>query len=135
MHLAGFEKTKMKKKINWDALGIGASLACAIHCALLPLVLTSLPVFGINIIENKGFEYFMIGLAFCIGAYALSHGYRKHHRQWLPLAVFSAGMLFLLAKEIWHNHAVLLLIPAVLLIVGAHYYNFRLSRKSSPSQH
>jgi hypothetical protein len=28
---------RMKGKINWDALGIGASLACAIHCALLPL--------------------------------------------------------------------------------------------------
>ena len=26
----------MKLKINWDVLGIGASLACAIHCALLP---------------------------------------------------------------------------------------------------
>ena len=42
----------MKLKINWDALGIGASLACAIHCALLPLFLSSLPLFGTNIINN-----------------------------------------------------------------------------------
>lgn len=120
----------MKKRINWDALGIGASLACAIHCALLPLILTSLPIFGINIIENKGFEYLMIGLAFVIGAYALWHGYQKHHRQWLPLAIFSVGIIFLFAKEIWHKHAILLLIPAVIFIVGAHYYNFRLSKKA-----
>jgi len=34
----------MNWKVNWDALGVGASLACAIHCAVLPLILTSLPV-------------------------------------------------------------------------------------------
>ena len=29
----------MFKNWNWDAIGVGASLACAIHCALLPLFL------------------------------------------------------------------------------------------------
>ena len=43
-------------KINYDALGIATSLACAIHCAILPLVLTSLPVLGVNIIHNIPFE-------------------------------------------------------------------------------
>ncbi|HEY0298067.1 MAG TPA: MerC domain-containing protein [Arachidicoccus sp.] len=118
-------------KINWDAMGIGASVACAIHCALLPLVLSSLPILGVNIIENKSFEYFMIALAFVIGAYALSHGFRKHHRNLAPLLIFSGGMLFLFAKEIWHDHALLLLIPAVTLIVSAHYVNFKLCRKVS----
>ncbi|HAL95914.1 MAG TPA: MerC domain-containing protein, partial [Chitinophagaceae bacterium] len=33
----------MRFRINWDALGISASIACAIHCALLPLFLSSLP--------------------------------------------------------------------------------------------
>ena len=55
-------------KINYDALGIAASVACAIHCALLPLVLTSLPVLGINIINNTWFEVFMILLAAAIGS-------------------------------------------------------------------
>jgi hypothetical protein len=54
----------MKHGINWDALGIATSLACAIHCAILPLILSSLPLFGINIVDNIGFEYFMIFLAF-----------------------------------------------------------------------
>jgi len=59
----------MNFKINWDALGISASLACAIHCALLPLFLTSLPLFGINIIHNYWFEASMILLAMAIGGY------------------------------------------------------------------
>jgi len=39
-------------------------LACAIHCALLPLILTSLPLFGVELIDNIAFEYGMIVLAF-----------------------------------------------------------------------
>lgn len=123
----------MSLKINWDALGITASLACAIHCAILPLVLSSLPVFGIEIIDNPYFEYFMIGLAFLIGAYSLSHGFKKHHRSWVPLLVFSAGISLLFCKQVWHSWQWLFLPPAVLLIVTAHYLNYRLCRKEGSS--
>jgi hypothetical protein len=61
----------MPKKINWDALGITTSVLCAVHCALLPLLVASLPVLGINIIHNASFELGMIGLAFVIGTRAL----------------------------------------------------------------
>ena len=118
----------MKNKINWDALGITTSVACAIHCAVLPLLLTSLPVFGFDIIRNDFFEYSMILLAFGVGLYALSHGFRKHHRQPLPLAIFTVGILFLFAKQVWHSLHIWLLVPAVIAIISAHYLNFRLSR-------
>jgi hypothetical protein len=58
----------MFTKINLDALGATASVLCAIHCAILPLMLASLPVFGVNIVHNAPFEYGMIGLAFVIGS-------------------------------------------------------------------
>jgi hypothetical protein len=119
----------MKLRINWDVLGISASVACAIHCAVLPLILTSLPIFGINIIENKPFEIFMIGLAFVIGFYSLWHGYKKHHQKIIPLYIFLVGMCFLIAKEVWHNKAVVFLLPAVLLIVLAHYLNIHFYQK------
>src|SRR5262245_11552622 len=110
-------------KINYDALGIAASMACAIHCAILPLVLTSLPLFGINIIGNEGFEYFMIVLAFAIGSYSLWHGYRKHHHKWMPLLIFFSGMVLLLFKQIWHAYHLWFLLPAIIAIVSGHYTN------------
>ncbi|HVM87364.1 MAG TPA: MerC domain-containing protein [Puia sp.] len=116
----------MSIKINWDVLGIGASLACAIHCAVLPLILTSLSLFGVNIINNYAFEYFMIGLAFIIGSCALWHGYKKHHRSFLPLSFFFSGMLCLLAKQYWHQFELFILPFAVSFIVAAHVINFRL---------
>lgn len=119
----------MKFKINWDALGIVASVACAIHCALLPLFLSSLPLFGVNIIENIQFEYFMIGLAFLLGTYALYHGFKKHHHSWWPVALFTAGILLLLLKVNFHQLEWVLLVPSVGFIVVAHYLNFKLCRK------
>ena len=118
----------MKLRINWDALGIGASLACAIHCALLPLFMSTLPLFGINIIHNTLFGVGMILLALAIGTYSLMHGYRKHHHSLVPVAIFYAGFVFLVLKQLFLHYATWLLVPAVLLIVTAHVINYRSCR-------
>lgn len=118
----------MMPKINWDAMGIATSIACAVHCALLPLLLSSLPILGINIISNIFFEYAMIALAFLIGSRALYHGYKKHHHRLFPLIIFAIGILLLLAKQVWHEIHLWLLFPAVIAIVSAHFFNFRFCR-------
>ncbi|MBL7738361.1 MAG: MerC domain-containing protein [Chitinophagaceae bacterium] len=118
----------MRSKINWDALGITASLACAIHCALLPLFLTSLPLFGVNIIHNVFFEAGMVVLAVGIGSYSFYHGYRRHHHSFIPFILFATGILLLVLKLFFIHYETWLLIPAVLLIVTAHVLNFRFCR-------
>jgi len=118
----------MNFKVNWDALGITTSIACAIHCAILPLIMTSLPLFGINIIDNDWFEYSMILLAFVVGTYSLYHGYKKHHHSFLPIIIFSLGITLLVVKQIWHELHLWFLIPAVIFIVTAHVINFRSCR-------
>ena len=116
------------KRVNWDALGITASLACAVHCALLPLFLTSLPLFGINIIHNIYFESGMIMLALWVGSFSLYHGYKKHHHSWTPLIIFFIGFAFLVLKQFFAHYEGWLLIPAVGLIVTAHLLNYRSCR-------
>ncbi len=120
----------MKLKINWDGLGIATSLACAIHCAVLPIFLSSLPIFGINLIHHPGFEWLMICLAIAIGAYSLFHGYHKHHKSATPILVFFAGSCFLLVKQFYVPFEIPLLVLAVLLIVTAHYINYLWCRRS-----
>jgi len=121
----------MKLKVNWDMLGVATSFACAIHCALLPLFLTSLPLFGVNIIHNTGFEIFMIVVAFAIGSYSLWHGYRRHHHRVLPLLVFSAGFILLVLKQVFHSYETLLLIPAVVFIISGHFLNYQGCRQAA----
>src|SRR5690606_249209 len=114
---AGNFALAMGRKLNLDIVGIGASLACAIHCAILPLFLNSLPLFGMNIIENQAFEYSMIALTFIIGGISLFHGYKKHHHSRMPFMIFSLGIIFLISKQIWHHWQYYFLPVAVLLIV------------------
>lgn len=128
-----FAVLTMEAKYNWDAIGIATSIACAIHCAMLPLMMSSLPLFGVNIIHNVFFEWGMIVLAFAVGSYALFHGYVKHHRSLVPVLIFSAGVGFLVLKQFFHQIENWLLIPAVILIISAHYYNYRLCHKSKCS--
>ena len=120
----------MNIKLNWDAMGIATSVACAIHCALLPVLLTTLPILGVNIIHNLFFEWGMIILAFLVGSYSLLHGFIKHHRSYLPVIVFSIGFIFLVLKQFVLPYEYLLLAIAVTLIITAHYYNYRLCHQS-----
>lgn len=116
-------------------MGIATSVACAVHCAILPLVLTSLPVLGVNIVENMPFELSMIAVSILIGVYSLLHGFRKHHRSILPMTVFAAGAVLLIAKQVWHNNEYWFLGTAVVLIVSAHWMNYRACRKHAPTHY
>lgn len=117
----------MLNKINWDALGIGTSVICAIHCAVLPLIATSLPLFGINLVHHSGFDWVMIALAFGIGMYTFLAELKKHH-SYLPLILFIVGLACLIARQWFHDWEMILLVPAVLCIIVAHVLNFRLSK-------
>lgn len=73
----------------------------------------------------------MIALAFLIGSLALFHGYRRHHHRPLPLLIFSAGFIFLVLKEVFLSYEVALLAPAVVLILAAHFFNYRFCRRAN----
>lgn len=120
----------MKIQINWNALGVSAAVACAIHCALLPLFISTLPLFGINILDNVYFEIGMMSIALLIGGLTLFHGYRKHHHRLAPLFLFLAGMLLLVLKHFLANHVLWLVVPSSFLIIFAYYFNWRLCRQA-----
>jgi hypothetical protein len=123
----------MKTKINWDMMGIATSVLCAIHCALLPVIVSTLPIFGINIVHNSVFEWAMILLAFIVGSYSLFHGFVKHHHSLVPVLIFSIGFLFLFFKQFFHSFENWFLVAAVPLIISAHYYNYRLCHRTKCS--
>lgn len=117
-------------RVNFDTLGITTTIICAIHCAILPLILTSLPIFGKDLIDNLVFEYFMIALAAAIGLYSLTHGFKRHHHAWLPILIFSFGILMLVLKQIFHDNQLVFLIPGVSAIISAHILNLKYCRSN-----
>ena len=115
--------------INWDGVGITASALCAVHCAVLPLAVGFLPLLGLDFLRRPVFEYGMIGLAFAIGAGALWHGFARHHGRVWPGVLFGAGMMLLIAKELWESFELYFLPFAVAFIIFAHIWNYRLGRR------
>jgi len=120
----------MKLQINWNALGVSAAVACAIHCALLPLFITALPLFGIDFLDNIYFEAGMILIAFVIGSLTLWHGYRKHHHKFSPLFLFIPGILLLAVKHFFIAYIFWLIIPSSVLIISAYYLNWKFCREA-----
>ena len=118
----------MKLHINWNVLGLSAGVICAIHCALLPLFISSLPLLGIEFLNNTYFELSMIMIAVVVGSYSLIHGYKRHHHRLFPLYSFYAGILLLVINHFFADHTLLLIIPSSALIILAYYFNWRLCR-------
>ena len=84
-----------------DRLGATGSLLCAIHCALLPVVIAVLPSLGIAAwLGAEGFEQGFVVFATLLGLYTMVSGYRRHRAVralWLlvpGLVVLWVGVLY-----------------------------------------
>lgn len=126
---------KSRHKILWlDQTGIAASLACAIHCAALPLVTTLLPLVGLTFLANPLVEILMLGLSLCIGLIALLTAYRLHQQK-LPISILLMGFLLIgLGHFIAHSEAFLIPIGG-LFIAAAHLFNIKAHKNFNTHQH
>jgi hypothetical protein len=65
--------------MTWaDWTGLAASIACGIHCAAMPLLLSYLPSFGLSWLAHEGFHQWMTVACFIFAASAFVPGWRKH---------------------------------------------------------
>jgi hypothetical protein len=109
-----------------DQLGIAASTACALHCALGPaLVATAgaLPLLG-----DERLELALALIACGIALFALTRGWLEHHSA-VPGAIGALGISALFAARLVHvelEQAELLgSIAGSALLVAAHALNMR----------
>lgn len=119
---------------HWiDSLGSVGALLCAVHCALLPIALALLPMFGFGILASPAFELGFVFFASTLAAASLWHGYRRH-RAYHALALLVPGLVALwagiLVPVLHHDlfaHAVAMSIGGTLVAL-AHLVNIKLSQ-------
>lgn len=116
----------MIQKINLDKIGIGASLLCAIHCAALPVLFTTLPLLGVELLENEKVELGFILFSLVVGSVALYNGYKKHHHK-KPLALFITGISLLLFANFFLEESTetIVKMAGAATIILAHVLNWR----------
>src|ERR1700741_5573835 len=74
-----------------DKFGMTASTICAIHCAIVPVLITTLPLIGLGFLANPWFEWGMIGLALMLGISSITVAYFKIHHRPLPVILLLVG--------------------------------------------
>ncbi len=114
---------------KWDVAGMGLSIACAVHCLGTPLLLSALPLLGLEVLENEAIESSMIALIALLAGVTFFSGYRVHGRR-AHFILGGAGLLmFLLVRpavsEALEPYATL--VGGVAFVVG-HYLNRKWSR-------
>lgn len=110
-----------------DNIGITASTICAVHCAVVPLVFTSLPLLGLGFLANAWVEWGMILFALAIGVYSIGMSYRRTHHRILPLLMLVAGFAMIMAGHIFITGLLEAVVVPIggLLIALAHFVNYK----------
>jgi hypothetical protein len=61
-----------------DRAGMAASIACAIHCAAMPIAIGYLPLLGLEWLANESFHRVMALVCFGLAVAAFVPGWRRH---------------------------------------------------------
>lgn len=119
--------TTKKRGSRLDHIGMTASTLCAIHCAIVPILLTFLPLAGVGFLATPIFEWGMITLALMLGVSSIFLSYVRTHRRVLPLIMLVAGFAAVVLGHIYlHGWIEAIVVPlGGLTIAAAHFVNFK----------
>ena len=116
--------------INNDKIAIGLSIACVIHCFLVPSFIILSPAFLSIELDNELIHYLMLFLVGPISMIALSNGF-KNHKMISYFLIGLTGLLILICAVLFGESILghtgekaLTLIGAIILSI-AHYKNFK----------
>ena len=79
-----------------DQLGAGLSLACALHCLAVPLLLSLLPFAGVGFLAGGSVETAFLGTSLVLAVGSLCWGFRIHHQR-CTLLLLGAALLLILS--------------------------------------
>ena len=87
----------MKRYFNHelaDTTGAYLSVACAIHCLAMPLLVAVLPLIGLGFFATERAELVLISGAIALAIGSLAWGVR-HHRKWRALLILIVAVVFI----------------------------------------
>lgn len=129
MHSAMMERLK---QVDLDKMGATASLTCAIHCAVLPLAITLLPLLGLTFLADERLEWGLLGLSALLGVSSLCLGFRQHGQRH-ALVILAVGLSLVALGRIseehqWGHASALVVVLGGSTIAASHLLNRRLCR-------
>ena len=84
--------------------GVWASLICAIHCTILPLLMILIPTTGVYLFINETFEFVLLGISLLFNITNVCFGYRQHKSN-KAVAVLAFGIFSFVVGRLMHSHS------------------------------
>jgi hypothetical protein len=111
-----------------DHIGMTASTLCALHCAIVPILITTLPLMGLGFLARPWLEWSMIILALLIGSYTLGTSYLFEHHRPKPIILLAIGFFLIISGHFAANEWLEAVIVPIggLTIASAHFANFKI---------
>ena len=121
------------EQVITDKMAIGLSIACAIHCLFLPVLILMLPSIVALNLDNEAFHMWMVVAVIPCSIYALFLGCKEHSRYQLFFLAFTGLVILLLAlvlgeERIGEAGEKIMTVAGAALIAVGHWLNFRLCR-------
>ena len=115
-----------------DKAGAAVSMACAIHCAAMPLVVSLLPMIGLTFLADSWVDVGILLVSGTMATIAGVHGYEKHKCIWVPL-FFWAAITIIMVGIILHfktgSEAIAMMPAGGIILCITHIVNIRMSKK------
>jgi hypothetical protein len=125
-----------------DKAGMIASITCAIHCMIMPLIVTLLPIFGLSLFATEEFEWMLLMVSAMLGVTSLCFGFKKH-KSFRAFSFLGIGLTFLVIGRLAHEHVshfrvftfdiyLLFLVAGAILVALSHWLNNKLCKSCLP---
>ncbi len=119
----------MKHKL-FDKIAIVSALCCALHCALLPLLLAFTALNSLQFLENPLIEWGFITLGFLF-AYASLKPSLKRHKDHTPknMAIIGLILIVLSRLDFLENMEIVITCLGSIFLIIAHLKNLQVNRR------
>lgn len=114
--------------ISLDKVGVCSSSACAVHCAVMLLVVVNAGTLGVfAFLETALLEWVVLAIALLVGALAIIPSFLKHRKEYI-LILFFTGVLLIINSEFVELIASKIFLSTLggALMAYAHYGNLKL---------
>ncbi|WP_394751053.1 MerC domain-containing protein [Spongiimicrobium salis] len=120
------------KNDTLDIIAVSSSLICAIHCIVIPVLLSFSALSSLHFLENPYIEwaFTIFGLLFVF--ISLWPSFKKNHHQIKPLLFAALGFTLILIGRFQFNllWEIGNTVIGAFLVAIAHYFNWQLIRVS-----
>jgi hypothetical protein len=117
-------------KPSLDRISMVVSALCVVHCIVLPLFLTTLPLWGMEVLENPFIETATVLVTLLAGGWAIGRGYIKFHQHLTAPVLFLLGLPLMIMANYVSSESVEMLLKGsgAVLIISAHITNWKQCR-------